>query len=433
MQNNPITISPTLSGRLNPSATLLINEKVNQMWAAGQTVYHLGFGESRMPVHPKIEEALRENAHRKSYLAGQGLSELREAVAGFYGREMDITVDPSQIIIAPGSKILLFALQMALGADLILPTPSWVSYAPQAHLLQRSVHTISASIDTQYELTIDALDRTIAGVNAPKVLLLNSPNNPTGRMLSEAQLRELADYCRTKQIMVLSDEIYGMVAHGAQPHRSIQQFYPEGTVVLGGLSKHLSLGGWRLGVAILPDTPAGKTLMQAVRVIASETWSSASSPIQYAAITAYSDDRDIVEYIDECTEIHRSRTRHLWSWLSELGINCTEPQGGFYMVANFDRWREPLVKQGIDSSEQLATHLLETYQIATLPGTAFGIPAHELSLRLSTSYLDMETDVDAARLVAAYRSGVDEETFTRDHLPMMNGAVRQFGRFVTAL
>ena len=100
------------------------------------------------------------------------------------------------------------------------------------------------------------------------------------------------------------------------------------------------------------------------------------------------------------------------------------------MIANFDRWQEPLAKQGITTSTELANYLLETYQIATLPGTAFGIPAGELSLRLATSYLDMETDEQADTLMQTFRSGIDAETLTRDHLPMMNGAIGRFAELI---
>ncbi|MEM7130368.1 MAG: aminotransferase class I/II-fold pyridoxal phosphate-dependent enzyme [Chloroflexota bacterium] len=427
-------LSPMLAERLQPSATLLINEKVNQLWSEGKTVYHLGFGESRMPVHPKLLTALAENAHQKSYLAGQGLLELREAIGGFYSRNMGIPATSKQIMVGPGSKSLIYALQLAMDAELILPTPSWVSYAPQAELLGRPVRYIPGSIKDHYALTVDALEQTLAEASdKPKILLLNSPNNPSGQMLSESLLRDLAAYCREKQITVLSDEIYGMTAHGSKPHVSIAQFYPEGTVVLGGLSKHLSLGGWRLGVAVLPDTDEGDLLMQALRVIASETWSSPTAPIQYAAIAAYEHDPEITQYIADCTQLHGIRTRHLWSWLTELGIDCTEPECGFYMVANFDRWREPLAQKGVQTSTDLANYLLEEYQIATLPGTSFGIPAGELSLRLATSYLDMETDEKADAMMRAFRSGLDHEELTKKHLPMMNGALELFADFIQSL
>lgn len=427
----PLPLSPLLASRLEPSATLRINEKVGQLWANGQTVYHLGFGESRMPVHEKLQAALRANAHQKSYLAGQGLAELRTEIAGFYSRNLGIPAAAHQIIVGPGSKSLIYALQLAMDAELILPTPSWVSYAPQAELLGRPVRYIPGSMADHYALTVDALDQTLAdATDKPKILLINSPNNPSGQMFDAPFLRELADYCRAHSITVLSDEIYSMSAHGSTPHVSIAQFYPEGTVVLGGLSKHLSLGGWRLGVAVLPDTPAGSTLMQAIRLIASETWSTPTAPIQYAAIAAYADEPAISEYIEQCTRLHGIRTRHLWSWLTELGIDCTEPEGGFYMVANFDRWRDPLAKVGIHTSVDLANHLLDVYQIAALPGTAFGIPAAELSLRLATSYLDMETDEAADEMMRAFLASQDDEALAKAHLPMMNQAVEQFAQFI---
>ena len=430
-QQSPLSLSPTLANRLEPSATLRINEKVNQLWAAGKTVYHLGFGESRMPVHPKLQAALAENTHQRSYLAGQGLLALRKEIAGFYNRNFQLPTTANQVMIGPGSKSLIYALQMVMDAELILPTPSWVSYAPQAELLGRPVSYIPGTMREHYALTMNALDQTLdKATDRAKLLILNSPNNPTGQMLDEPFLRELAAYCRQQQIIVLSDEIYAMTGHGSKPHISIAQFYPEGTVVLGGLSKHLSLGGWRLGVAVMPDTSAGQTLMQALRVVASELWSSPAAPIQYAAIVAYAEDAEIEQYIGECTRLHGIRTRHLWSWLTELGIDCTEPNGGFYMIANFDRWQASLAQKGIHTSDDLANYLLDEYQIATLPGTAFGIPPQELSLRLASSYLDMEIDTKVDVLMATFQAGTDEATLTKEHLPMMNAAIAQFARFV---
>ena len=433
-QHKPFTLSPKLASRLAPSATLLINEQVHQMWAAGKTVYHLGFGESRMPIHPKLQTALQKNADQKSYLAGQGLAELRAAIAGFYSRNFQIPATADQIIVGPGSKSLIFALQMAMDAELILPTPSWVSYGPQAELLGRPIHHVPSTVHDGYALTIEALDRTLAdSTDRPKILLINSPNNPTGQMFSEPFLRELADYCRMRGITVISDEIYARVDHSSKPHISISRYYPEGTVVLGGLSKHLGLGGWRLGVGLLPDTPEGATLMKALRVIASEIWSSPTSSVQYAAIAAYADDPEITDYIDQCNRLHGIRTRHLWSWLTEMGIPCTEPEGGFYTLANFDRWKEPLAAKGITTSDELTAYLLEKHQIVTLSGTVFGIPANELSLRLATSYVDMENDEAAIAVFDAFQSGLTTEVLIEKHHPMLNEAIRNFGDFVKSL
>ena len=183
--SSPFQLSSAFANRLEPSATLLINERVNQLWAEGETVYHLGFGESRMPVHPKLLKALRENAHQKSYLSGQGLAQLRTEIAGFYSRNLTLPTKASQVIVGPGSKALIYALQMVMDADLILPTPSWVSYGPQAELLGRPVRTIPGSMRDHYALTVDALDQTLStgATDRPKILLLNSPNNPTGNRI----------------------------------------------------------------------------------------------------------------------------------------------------------------------------------------------------------------------------------------------------------
>ena len=429
-----LTFAPALAADQTLSPTLYINQRVKEMWAAGEQVYHLGFGESRFPVHPKIAAALAAHAGAKSYLPTQGIPELRAAIADFYTKRMGVDATPDRVIVAPGSKALLYAFQAALAGDTILPTPSWVSYAPQAHLLNRPVLQIPASPADEHRLTADALRQTLARSNhSQHILILNSPSNPTGQMLAPELLAEIADVCRATNTLVLSDEIYALTAHGHQPHVSISRYYPEGTVVLGGISKHLSLGGWRLGVAIVPAGEAGERMMAAVNKIGGEIWSCVAAPVQYAALTAYADDPEIDEYITECTRLHAARTQHIWRGLCDLDIPCARPDGGFYLYPNFDGWREPLAAKSIHTSDDLARHLLEKWRIATLPGTAFGAPPNELSLRLSSSYVDMESDEQAASLLARHRSGVDTETLVRDHHPSLAGALANFRGFLASL
>ena len=252
------SLSASLGNRLAPSPTLLINERVRQMWAKGETVYHLGFGESRFPAHPTIVGALVEHASRQSYLPSAGIPELRQAVASFHSRQLNREICPDQVIVAPGSKSLLFAFQLALAGATVLHTPSWVSYEPQSRLFNRPVLRLPASPDDGHQLHPDRLHRLL--LHSPydqHLLILNSPGNPTGQMLEPALLEEIAAICRQEQVLVLSDEIYGLTAFGSE-HVSISTFYPEGTVVLGGMSKHLSLGGWRLGTAIVPSGDSGQ-------------------------------------------------------------------------------------------------------------------------------------------------------------------------------
>ena len=431
---HPFAIHAAVARQTTLSPTLAINERVNRLWAAGQPVYHMGFGESRFPVHPTIAAALAEHLDRTSYPPAQGIKELRQHVAHFYNRHFGMAAGADQVIVGPGSKALIFAALLALDADVLLPTPSWVSYGPQARLLGRNVLRIPASPADHYALTLDALDQTVAqSAHTQRVLVLNSPSNPTGQMLDPAFLADLVAYCRRHNIAVLSDEIYALTAHGHRPHLSLGKAYPEGAIVFGGLSKHLSLGGWRLGVAVTPPGELVGSIMRALRVVAGEIWSSPSAPVQYAAAVAYKDDPEIAAYIAECARIHAIRTQHVWSWLVEYGIPCAQPDGAFYLFPNFDGWRTALAARGVHTSDDLATYLLEQYQIATLPGTAFGVPAAALSLRLATSYLDMETDDDAAAVLAAYRRDPTPATLMADHHPATQEALSRLGEFVRSL
>jgi len=421
--------------QLKPSPTLYINETVNEYWRQRKQVFHMGFGESRFDVHPKLQDELKNNSHRKSYLQAKGLPELCERVADYYSKKLDADFTSEQVVIGPGSKALIFGIQMALDADLFLPTPSWVSYEPQAEILKRNVFHIPAEAEKGYALDIEALESQVKKSNNPnKLLIINTPNNPTGQMFNEELLKELATYCRENNILVMSDEIYFLVQHGDVDHCSIAKYYPEGTVVLGGLSKHLSIGGWRMGVALLPGNDFGRELMKALIVVASEIWSAVPAPIQYAAILAYSDDSDIEDYIQRCSRIHGIRSRFIRKKLVDMGILCTEPVGAFYITANFDRWSESLREKGIKTSAQLAMYLLKEHSIAALSADAFGMPEEEFAVRLSTSYLDFETETDSKRLLDLYCSGIDDATFMSEmHHPNTHAALKSFSEFVLSL
>lgn len=422
---------------LKVSATLSMNERVRELWAQGREVYHLGFGESRFPVHPRVADALRANAHQRSYLPALGLPELRETIAHFYLRKFDMPISPSQVVVGPGSKSLLYALVMALGEEVILPRPSWVSYAPQAHILGKPVLWVPMLLEHGYHLEIDVLRECMETEKEewgnPELMIVNSPNNPTGAMMPPEKVQALADFAREEQLMVLSDEIYALIAHGKTPHVSVAHHYPEGTVVLGGLSKHMSLGGWRFGVAVLPAGRTGEALRRAIQNIAGSIWSCVTAPVQYAALAAYADDPEIDEFVSLCSRMHATRTHYLYEKLVDAEIPCVEPGGAFYLYPSFDKWRMALAGQGVQTSEDLATYLLEKYELATLPGTAFGSPAEDLSLRLSSSYLDAGTDEKANRLVEAFAADPDPQRFIENHHPRLREAAARLAEFVADL
>ena len=428
------SFNPAFEG-LVPSSTLFINETVNDLWQQGEQAFHMGFGESRFDVHPRLKASLIDNANKKSYLPARGLPQLIDRVADYYSAKLEIPFSSSQVIVGPGSKSLIYGLQMILNADLFLPTPSWVSYAPQAQLLGNKVSYVPSAVDDNYQLDIDALDALVKNSDNPrKLLIINSPNNPTGAVMSDAFIKQLADYCRANDIWVLSDEIYFQVCHGEVEHVSIAKYYPEGTFVFGGLSKHLSVGGWRVGVALFPDTELGKQLLEKMVVFASETWSGVSAPIQYAAIEAYQQHDDVEQYVVDCCAIHGIRTGFIRKELVKLGVRCTSAQGGFYIAANFDSFSDGLSKLGINTAAQLARHLLDEYHIATLPGSDFGIPEHTQTLRLSTSYLDMETEFDSQRLYDLYNGGLGSKSLMGiDNHPVTHGALSAFAQFIKTI
>jgi aspartate/methionine/tyrosine aminotransferase len=339
-------------------------------------------------------------------------------------------------VIGPGSKSLIWALFLALGEELILTQPSWVSYAPQSHLLAKPVTWVPTRPETGYRIEMDVLEDVVDearnGLGNPEVLVINSPMNPTGTMIPPDSLREIADFARSHEMVLISDEIYALTVHEDLKHESIACHYPEGSIVLGGLSKNLSMGGWRFGLAILPPGPGGQALRRALQTLATNTWTCVTAPVQYAALAAYAEDPEIDDYIDTCSAMHTIRTCYLYDTMVRLGVPCAEPQGGFYIFPSFERWQEPLAAKGIDTDVDLAMYLLDHYEIATLPGSDFN-SAQPFCLRVSSSYIDAATDDAAESLLEAYRADPDPVRFIEDHHPRLHRAVERLEEFVNEL
>jgi aspartate aminotransferase len=379
------------SRTLAPSPTLEINEAIAARRAAGRDVLHLGFGEASFPLPPKLRTALANSTTRTSYEPVVGIPMLRASIAEYLGRTRSLEISAEQVIVAPGSKPLLFALMQVLAGDVMAPAPAWVSYAPQARLAGRRMLIVETDREDAHRLTPRALDEAMAQGRQnsadPRILIVNSPSNPTGGMFTRDDVEAIADWARRNGVTILSDEIYAELAHGWRPHISPALFYPEGTVVTGGLSKTYSVGGWRLGYAVVPDGETGSMLLSALRALASEIWSSTSGPIQAAAVVALSPDSELATYVQRSARLHGYTTGRLRRSLVELGISCPRPAGAFYLYPDFAPFQEALGTRGITNSETLAHYLLDEFDIATLPGTAFGDRPEALRLRLATSML----------------------------------------------
>jgi aspartate/methionine/tyrosine aminotransferase len=386
----PLRLAPT-SRTLAPSPTLQINEAIAARRAAGRDVLHLGFGEASFPLPPKLRMALAESTTRTSYEPVVGTPRLRATIAEYLRRTRRLEIAAEQVIVAPGSKPLLFALMQVLAGDVMAPAPAWVSYAPQARLAGRRMLVVETEREDAHQLTPRALEEAMGrgrqdGAD-PRILIVNSPSNPTGGMFTRDDVEAIADWARHNGVTILSDEIYAELAHGWRSHVSPALFYPEGTVVTGGLSKTYSVGGWRLGYAVVPDGETGSMLLSALHALASEIWSSTSGPIQAAAVVALSPDIELATYVRRSARLHGYTTGRLRQSLVELGIICPRPAGAFYLYPDFAPFQEALSTQGITTSEALARYLLDEFDIATLPGTAFGDRPEALRLRLATSML----------------------------------------------
>ena len=338
---HPVNLNLNVRG-LPVSATLAINELSNQLIRDGKKIYKLGLGQSPFPVEKSIVEALKANAHQKNYLPVKGLEPLRETVADYYNRTQNLDFKKEDILIGPGSKELMFLMQLVHHGDLLVPNPSWVSYAPQAKILGRNVFWIETDSKNKWILSPDALAQLcVKDESRPRIIIINYPNNPTGYSYDLDTLKDIAHIARKYGVIILSDEIYGELEYKGR-HVSIAQFYPEGTIISGGLSKWCGAGGWRLGVFAFPSKL--KWLLDAMASVASETFTSTSAPIQYAAMTAYAGGPHIDQYLQQSRRILNALSTYTVNILRSTGIEIEYPDGGFYLFPDFSNLRDKIEK-----------------------------------------------------------------------------------------
>jgi aspartate aminotransferase len=236
---------------------------------------------------------------------------------------------------------------------------------------------------------------------------LNYPSNPTGDTYRNEELKALARVARRHRMVLLSDEIYGELHHRGR-HVSIARHYPEGTIISSGLSKWCGAGGWRLGTFTFP--PDLRWLQDAMAHVASETYTSTSAPIQYAAVRAFEGGLEIERYLHHSRRILRALGTHLARRLREAGCEVHDPRGGFYLFPDFGPRREELARRGVATSGQLCERLLEGTGVALLPGCDFGRPDAELTARLA--YVDF----DGARALVRSEAVPAERSLDEDFL-----------------
>lgn len=418
-------LNANLTG-LSTSATIAIQQYCRELALEGRQVFRLGLGQSPFPVPDRVVKGLQDNAHQKDYLPVKGLPELRQILSKHHERYFGIDCGIDNIIVGPGSKELMFILQLVYDGEIMIPMPAWVSYLPQARIVGRRVNTIVTSSKNQWKISPEQLEAIcMQDPGRARLLILNYPSNPTGQTYSREELEALTHVLRKYKILVLSDEIYAKLTFD-NSHSSLVTLYPEGTIFSGGLSKWCGAGGWRFGLFVVPQ--CATWLSDAMATVASETYTSTSAPIQYAAIKAFEQSHEIDTYILRCRTVLAELSRIVMDMLNVLEIDVLPPQGGFYVFPDFDNYREPLARIGIQTSRDLCRQLLEDTGVAILPGSDFGQPEKELTARIAF------VDFNGAEALANYpEDGRVAEAFVGAHCARTIEAVRRIVDWVASL
>ncbi len=334
----------------------------------------LGVGEPDFdtPWHIREEGIFSLERGKTFYTSNTGLKELRVEISKYLERKIDVTYDPlSEIIVTVGGSEaidLAFRAMLDPGDEVLVPQPSYVSYVPCVELTHGVPVTICLKEENQFRLTKEELLENIT--DKTKMLVLPFPNNPTGAIMEKKDLEDIAKICVEKDIYVLSDEIYSELTYGTD-HVSIASFpgMRDRTIVINGFSKGFAMTGWRLGYAAGPEN-----IMEQMLKIHQYAIMCAPTMSQYAAVDALQHGEKDVQMMRES---YNQRRRFLMNAFKEMGLECFEPFGAFYVFPN-------IKKYGL-TSEEFATRLLKEEKVAVVPGTAFG-DCGEGFLRISYAY-----------------------------------------------
>ncbi|MFP8959516.1 pyridoxal phosphate-dependent aminotransferase [Streptomyces nanhaiensis] len=388
------------------SATLAADEALARRRGAGERVLSLASGEIGLPVLPALRERLAAAAGRNAYGPVAGSPALRAAAAGYWARR-GLETDPGLVVCGPGSKPLLFALLLAIGGDVVVPVPSWVSYAAQARLA--GARPVPVPIlpgqggVPDPEALREAVGRARAAGRDTRCVVVTLPDNPTGTVAAPATVRRLAEAARELDLIVVSDEIYrDLVFDPADRTPSPAVFAPERTVVTTGLAKNLALGGWRAGVARLPEGPLGRGTRDRLVAVASQIWSSAAAPVQAAAAYAFEEPPEVVEHLAAGRRLHETVVRAVAERFTAVGAELPPVRATCYLYPDFEPLREHLGRaHGVHDSGGLTTLLAERYGVGLLPGAAFGEPERHLRVRAATGRLYGETEAERTGALSA--------------------------------
>ncbi len=383
---------------LQESQTMKITGLAKQMKAEGKDIISLSAGEPDFPTPDFVAEASIE-AIRKGftrYTANAGIPELKKAVVEKFRRDNGLDFTPEQIIVSNGGKQTLANAMLALceeGDEVIIPAPFWVSFPEMARLAGATPVIVPTTLDSGYKMKPEELQAALTPKT--KMLVLNSPSNPSGAVYSESEVRALMAVLKEREIFVLSDEMYDRIAYGdAAPFSPARvEGMEEKVIVSNGVSKTYSMTGWRIGFLAGPVW-----LINACGKIQSQMTSNANSIAQMAAVAALTGDQEVVE--ERRTEFAKRRN-FMYEALNAIpGITATLPEGAFYIFPSIAGLLGKAYNgKEMKSSADIAEYLLVDHYVATVPGEAFGAPEN---LRLSYAASISELDEAVQRIRKAF-------------------------------
>ncbi|MDT8394169.1 MAG: aminotransferase class I/II-fold pyridoxal phosphate-dependent enzyme [Bacteroidales bacterium] len=389
--------------------------------------HHFAFGQSPFSPPPVIVNELRKNASKHDYVPTAGIPELLNAIASYYNDVFGLNCAAGQVVVSPGSKEMISLILGVLSGAVVIPTPAWVSYLPQAKILKKKVIPLRLKPEDQYKLTPQMLVEALHQSKYEQhTLILNNPNNPTGAVYSKHELEKIGNVCKKHKTIVIADEIYARTSFRFEEFVSMARVYPEGTIVTGGLSKDRSAGGYRMGVGIFPDN---KKLINDILILAGSTYSCVAAPIQYASLVAFSKNSEIEKYIHDCSKIHKTIGTITASLLNKIpGVRASIPQGAFYLYVDFNDHAEKLRKIGFDTSAAFCEHMIKVEHTAMLPASSLLLPDDDFSVRIS--YVDYDGD----KVLEVWQQNppvTDEEkiNFFQTHCPSIDQGIKNIERY----
>ena len=380
---------------MEESVTLAASARAKALKAEGRDILSLTLGEPDFVTPQNIQDAAIEsikNGKASFYTVASGLPELKDAVSTYMENYYGYSVNRNEVVVATGAKYILysfFATVLNPGDEVIIPTPCWVSYVDQVKMVDGVPVTVATTEANDFKATVEQLEA--ARTDKTKVLLFNSPSNPTGMIYTEEELQAIGEWAVAHDIIILADDIYGRLVYNGNEFTAISSLsdaFRKQTIVVNGVSKTYAMTGWRVGFGV-----GDPEIISGMAKIVSQTTSNLTAVSQYATIEALTGSQDSVE---EMRVAFEERLNTIYPLLAEVpGFEVIKPQGAFYLFPNVKKAME---MKGYTDVTEFTTAILEEVGVALVTGAGFGAPEN---VRLSYA-ADMDTLKEAVRRLKAF-------------------------------